>query len=110
MPPYSRKYRLGRQYYRQYKMMSNPLNRGYWDLKHWWGKKYDRQFYNSIKVKVTLKNIVFDTTYKPDYMRDIYYYVSKYKILGMTKKQFRDEQMRNKIRVRPKAIKIIDNG
>jgi hypothetical protein len=110
MPPYSRKYRMGRVFYRNYKMRSNPLNRGRWDLKHWWAKKYDGLFYKSIKVTVTLKEVVFTTNYKPDYMKDIYHHISKGRILGITKKQFIQVQIENKNRVKPKLLDIINKG
>lgn len=110
MPPYSRKYRMGKLFYRDYKMRSNPLNRGRWDLKHWWAKKYDRLFYKSIKVRVTLEQVVFETTYKPDYMKDIYYHVSKKRILGVTKKQFIQVQINNIKKVKPKVLDIINKG
>lgn len=110
MPPYSRKYRMGNVFYRQYKMRSNPLNRGYWDLKHSWNKKYDLLFYRSIKVKVTLKEVIFTTNYNPDYMKEIYQYVSRARILGITKRQFLIVQRENKKRVLPKLLNIINNG
>ncbi|WP_336716266.1 hypothetical protein [Chryseobacterium mucoviscidosis] len=110
MPPYSRKYRIGNVYYRDYKMRSNSFNRGRWDLKHWWGKKFDGLFYNSIKVKINLREIVFDTSYNPSYMKEIYYHVSKARILGITKKQWYEIQLENKKRVQEKALKIINEG
>lgn len=110
MPPYSRKYRMGNQFYRDYKMRSNAFNRGRWDLKHWWAKKYDGLFYNSIKVRVTLKQVVFTTNYKPSYMKDIYYHVSKSRILGVTKKQFIQVQIENINKVKPKVLNIINKG
>lgn len=91
-------------------MRSNPLNRGRWDLKHWWGKKYDGLFYKSIKVKVTLKEVVFDSNYDPGYMKDIYYYKSKSKILGITRKQFIEVQITNKNKIKPRLLKIINEG
>lgn len=101
---------MGKVFYRDYKMRSNAFNRGRWDLKHWWNKKYDRQFYNSINVKITLKKVVFDTSYKPSYMKEIYYHVSKDRILGVTKKQFIKVQEDNIKRIRPKVLNIINNG
>lgn len=110
MPPYSTRYQKGNVFYRRYKMQSNPLNRGRWDLKHWWNKQYDGQFYRSIKAKVTLKQVVFDTNYNPTYMRDIYHYKAKRKIIGITKKQFINVQQRNINKVKPKLLNIINKG
>ncbi len=108
MPPYSPRYRKGGIFYKSYKMRSNPLNRGRWDLKHWWGKKYDGAFYRSIKPRITLQKVTFSTTYKPSYMKDIYAIISKRKILGITKKQWYDYQKENINRVQPKALSIIN--
>ncbi|MFP7656081.1 hypothetical protein [Chryseobacterium proteolyticum] len=110
MPLYSPRYRRGNLFYAQYKRRSNPFNRGRWDLKHWWNKKYDGLFYKSITVKVTLKEVVFDTNYNPTYMKDIYYHKSKKRILGITKKQFIQVQITNKPRIKEKLLSIINNG
>lgn len=110
MPPYSTKYRRGNKYYRAYKMRSNPLNKGRWDLKHWWDRKYDGLFYKSIKVKVTLKDVQFTTNYSPLYMRDIYAIISKSRIIGITKKQMIDVQVKNVPKIKQQVENIINNG
>ncbi|WP_185269601.1 hypothetical protein [Chryseobacterium bernardetii] len=91
-------------------MRSNPLNKGRWDLKHWWGKKYDGLFYRSIKVKVSLNKVVFTTNYSPLYMRDIYAIISKDRIIGITKKQLIDVQVKNVPKIARQIENIINNG
>lgn len=110
MPPYSSKYQNNGVFYRDYKMSSNPLNQGRWDLKHWWNKKYDGLFYKSIQAKINSKQIVFDTSYDPKYMSEIYYHKSKKKILGITKQQMKDAQEKNIPIVKPKLLKIINGS
>lgn len=110
MPPYSRKYRRGKLYYFHYKMRSNPLNNGRWDLKHWWNKKYDGLFYRSIKVKVNLKDVQFSTNYSPIYMRDIYYVIPKKRIIGITKQQMYEAQVKNKPKLERQILGIINEG
>lgn len=110
MPLYSPKYKRGDLFYRDYKARSNPFSQGRWDLKHWWGKKYDGLFYKSIKVKVTLKEVVFDSNYDPGYMKQIYYYKSKSKILGITKKQFIEVQIKSIPKTKPQLLNIINKG
>lgn len=91
-------------------MRSNPLNKGRWDLKHWWNRKYDGLFYKSIKTIVTLKEVQFSTNYNPLYMRGIYSVISKQKIIGITKKQMLDAQIRNKPKIKRQIENIINNG
>jgi cell division protein FtsL len=67
-------------------------------------------FYRSIKATVSIDKIVFSTSYKPDYMRQIYQYVSKDRVLGITKKQVIEVQKDNIKRVLPKVKNIIYNG
>ncbi len=110
MPSYSYKYFRGNVSYRKYKMRANPLNRGFWDLKHWWDRQYNNLFYNSIKVRVTLKEVVFTSNYDPEYMKEIYWHVSKSRVLGITKQQFLYVQEQNVKRVKPKILDIINNG
>lgn len=110
MPPYSTKYRRGNLYYADYKNRMNPLNNRRWDLKHWWDKQYDGLFYKSIKVKVTLKEVKFSTTYNPLYMRGIYAVISKDQIIGITKKQMTDAQIRNKPKIKIQIENIINKG
>ncbi|MDN5395020.1 MAG: hypothetical protein L0G07_00280 [Chryseobacterium sp.] len=110
MPLYSKKYRRGNLFYADYKARSNPLNRRRWDLKHWWGKKYDGLFYKSIKVKVNLKEVVFSTNYDPGYMKDIYAIISKSRIIGITKKQMIDAQIANKPKIKLRLEKLINKG
>lgn len=110
MPRYSLRYQKAGVFYHQYKRRSNPLSDGRWDLKHWWGKKYDGLFYKSIKVKVTLKEVVFTTNYDPGYMKDIYYYKSKSKIIGINRKQMIQAQKDNIPKIKPKLLEIINEG
>lgn len=110
MPLYSRKYRRGQLLYWRYKVQSNPLNDGRWDLKHSWGKKYDGLFYGSIKVKVNLKEVVFNTNYDPGYMKDIYAIITKSRIIGITKKQMIDAQIANKPKIKIRLDKLINKG
>lgn len=110
MPSYSPRFRKGNLFYRDYKTRSNPLNRGRWDLKHWWNKKYDRLFYKSIKVKVTIKQVDFDSNYAPDVMKGIYARKPKNKVLGITKQQFIQVQIDNIPIVRPRLLKIINGS
>ncbi|SIS34306.1 hypothetical protein SAMN05421768_103693 [Chryseobacterium joostei] len=97
-------------YYRAYKMRSNPLNKGRWDLLHFWNKKYNGLFYRSIKAKVNLKEVKFTTDYSPMYMRDIYAIINKQRIIGITKQQMLEAQIRNKPKVRKQIDNIINNG
>lgn len=98
-------------FYADYKQRSNPLNRRRWDLKHWWNGKYDSLFYRSIKAKVTLKKVEFSTNYNPVYMRDIYAIISKSRIIGITKQQMTDAQVRNKPKLKKQIVdNIINNG
>ncbi|MGH1520533.1 hypothetical protein [Chryseobacterium sp. JK1] len=108
MPLYSKKYRRGNLFYADYKNRSNPLSKRRWDLKHSWDKKFDGLFYRSIKVTITDKQVKFDTNYSPEYMKEIYYYKSKSKILGITKQQFIEVQLKNKLKVGPKLKNIIN--
>ena len=108
MPPYSPKYKRNGIFYRAYKMSSNPFNSGRWDLKHWWENKYDGLFYKSIKVKVTLKEVIFDTNYDPKYMQNIYQHKSKNNIIGITKEQFYDVQLKNIPKIKIQIDKIIN--
>ncbi|WP_137905500.1 hypothetical protein [Chryseobacterium sp. 2VB] len=110
MPPYSKKYRRGNVFYADYKNRMNPLNNRRWDLKHWWNKKYDGLFYRSIKVKITLKNVQFSTNYSPVYMRDIYYIIPKHRIIGITKQQMIDAQIKNKPKLERQILGIINEG
>lgn len=110
MPPYSKKYRRGNVFYADYKNRMNPLNNRRWDLKHWWNKKYDGLFYRSIKVNVTLKHVQFTTNYSPMYMRDIYAIISKSRILGITKQQMIDVQVKNKPKLKQQLENIINKG
>ncbi|MDR3026061.1 hypothetical protein [Chryseobacterium sp.] len=91
-------------------MRSNPLNNGRWDLKHWWNKKYDGLFYRSIKVKVNLKDVQFSTNYSPIYMRDIYYVIPKKRIIGITKQQMYEAQVKNKPKLERQILGIINEG
>ncbi|CEJ71259.1 hypothetical protein BN1195_03604 [Chryseobacterium oranimense G311] len=110
MPAYSKKYRRGNLFYADYKNRSNPLNNRRWDLKHWWNKKYDGLFYKSIKVKVNLKEVIFNTNYDPVYMRGIYSVISKSRIIGITKKQMIDAQIANKPKIKLRLGKLINKG
>ena len=110
MPRYSEKYRRGNMFYADYKTRSNPLNKRRWDLKHWWNKKYDGLFYRSIKVKVNLKEVVFSTDYNPVYMRDIYAIISKSRIIGITKQQMLDAQIKNVPKLKSQFENILNNG
>lgn len=91
-------------------MRSNPLNNGRWDLKHWWDKEYDGRFYRSIKVNVGLKQVKFTTNYSPMYMRDIYWIIPKHRIIGITKKQMIDAQIKNKPKLERQILGIINEG
>ncbi|WP_278494945.1 hypothetical protein [Chryseobacterium arthrosphaerae] len=89
----------------------NPLSKRRWDLKHWWNGKYDGLFYRSIKAKVNLKDVQFSTNYNPVYMRDIYAIISKSKILGITKQQMIEAQIKNIPKLQTRIIdNIINNG
>ncbi len=110
MPPYSKKYRRGNLFYADYKNRMNPLNNRRWDLKHWWDKKYDGLFYKSIKVKVNLKDVQFSTDYNPLYMRGIYAIISRSRIIGITKKQMIDVQIKNKPKLNRQISSIINEG
>ncbi|MGU3377623.1 hypothetical protein [Chryseobacterium sp. M5A1_1a] len=110
MPHYSSKYRRGSLYYADYKQRSNPLNKRRWDLKHWWNKKYDGAFYRSIKVKVNLKEVIFSTNYDPQTMKGIYAIINKQRIIGVTKRQFIDAQVKNIPKVRQQLDSIINDG
>ena len=109
MPPYSKKYRGGNLFYADYKNRMNPLSKRRWDLKHWWNKKYDGLFYRSIKVKVNIKDVQFSTNYNPVYMRDIYAIISKSRIIGVTKKQMLDAQIRNVPKLQKQIVENIIN-
>jgi hypothetical protein len=110
MPLYSTQYRRGNLYYADYKNRSNPLSKRRWDLKHSWNKEYDGLFYKSIKVTVTAREVKFDSNYSPEYMKDIYYHKAKYKILGITKQQFIEVQIKNKLKVGPRLKDVINKG
>jgi len=110
MPPYSKKYRRGNLFYADYKNRMNPFNNRRWDLKHWWNKEYDGLFYKSIKVKVNLKDVQFSTNYSPLYMRGIYAIISKSRIIGITKNQMIDVQIKNKPKLNRQISSIIDEG
>ncbi|MEN5308745.1 hypothetical protein ABE425_14610 [Chryseobacterium cucumeris] len=110
MPPYSEKYRRGTLFYADYKSRINPLNKRRWDLKHSWNKKYDGLFYRSIKVKFTLKSAQFTTNYSPVYMRDIYYVIPKHRIIGITKQQMYDAEVKNKPKLERQILGIINEG
>ncbi|GEJ46011.1 hypothetical protein CRS_26190 [Chryseobacterium sp. ON_d1] len=110
MPLYSKKYRRGNLFYADYKNRMNPLSKRRWDLKHWWNKKFDGLFYRSIKVRVNLNDVKFDTNYNPVYMRDIYAIISKSKIIGITKQQLNDAQLRNKPKIKRQVESIINTG
>lgn len=110
MPHYSIKYRRGNLFYADYKQRSNPLNKRRWDLKHWWNKKYDGLFYKSIKVKVFLKEVKFSTDYDPQVMKGIYSVINKGRIIGITKQQMKDAQIKNIPKIKSKFDSIINEG
>lgn len=110
MPHYSNKYRRGNLLYADYKQRSNPLNKRRWDLKHWWNKKYDGAFYRSIKVKVNLKEVIFSTNYDPQTMKGIYAIINKQRIIGVTKRQLIDVQIKNIPKIRQQVDSIINDG
>lgn len=110
MPRYSETYRRGDIFYANYKQRANPLNKRRWDLKHSWNRKYDGLFYKSIKVRVNLKEVIFTTNYDPQYMKGIYAIINKGRIIGITKKQMIDAQVRNIPKIKRQIEDIINNG
>ncbi|WP_347216689.1 hypothetical protein [Chryseobacterium sp.] len=110
MPPYSEKYRRGNMFYADYKQRANPLNKRRWDLKHSWNRKYDGLFYKSIKVRVNLKEVIFTTNYDPQHMKGIYAIINKGRIIGITKKQMLDAQVRNIPKIKAQILNIINSG
>lgn len=88
----------------------NPLSKRRWDLKHSWNKKYDGLLYKRIKANIGLKKVQFTLDYSPMYMRDIYAIISKSRIIGITKQQMYDAQIKNKPKLERQILGIINEG
>ncbi|WP_241287475.1 hypothetical protein [Chryseobacterium indologenes] len=61
-------------------------------------------------MKVNLKEVVFSTDYDPVYMRGIYAIISKSRIIGITKQQMLDAQIKNVPKLKSQIENILNTG